>query len=318
MAVVRKTNAGATNNNKVVAKPETKATTKPVSKAPVKKEEAKEVKKPVAKAETKKVEVKKPVAKKEEAKAPVKKSVAKAPVKPATTSNNKGGKFSLKKTDTKSKSFEIKVGGQATQDAFIDIFHKKLISLTYGVSKEEAKKLMKAYSETLKEVTSIASFQDTTSGIFYGRRMINTRVTNPPKAADGLQTLMLVHPEIKVRKQLADDSQIKFFGHLSEEDANIFITVDGEEINIAEMEEKLLSQFMSQTTTKAKSTKAVSEDVSEDVEEDVEEEYVEEDLVEEEADELDEEASEELEADLEEEDDLEDDFEDDFEDEDEE
>lgn len=277
MAVVRK------SGNKVATK-----VSAPVEKKAVTPKAISEDKKAVAKPATVKTE-------------PKKASVSKKVNKPAATAKTESKKSSVAKKQTKGgkmggirltpsktpKTFEIKVGGQATQEAFIDRFYKKLTECGYELTKEQTKTIQKAYSETLKEVTEIASFQDTTSGIFYGRRIIKTRITNPPKAADGLQTLMLIHPEVKVRKQLADETKIKFFGQLSEEDPNIFITVDGEEINIAEAEEKLLAEYAGGKTSTKKASKNVKEEdevLEDEVDVDEEEEVVEEDLIEDDVD----------------------------------
>jgi len=177
--------------------------------------------------------------------APAKKVVAKkeevvevektAPAAEKKTATKGGKKMSLTGNTKTPKSFEIKEGTQATQEAFIDKYYKKLQALGYDITKEQAKALKKAYSETLKEVTDIASYQDVDAGMYYARRYIKTRVTEPPKAKDGLKTLMNGHYEIKVRKTLGDETEYKFFGDLNE-DGTIFITVDGVEIPLADEE----------------------------------------------------------------------------------
>lgn len=161
--------------------------------------------------------------------APAKKTVEKteAPV----TKKTEGKKISLTGNNKTPKSFEIKEGGQATQEAFIDRFYKKLVGLGYDVNKEQTKAIKKAYGQTLAEVTDIASFQDVDAGIYYARRYIKDRVTEPPKAKDGLKTLMKGHYELKVRKLLGDETDFKFFGDVNE-DGTVFITVEGEEIAI--------------------------------------------------------------------------------------
>lgn len=142
-------------------------------------------------------------------------------------------KISLTGNTKAPKSFEIKEGSQATQEAFIDRFYKKLLANSYDVNKEMVKTIKKAYGETLKEVLEIASYQDVDSGLYYARRFIKSRVTEPPKAKGGLKTLMAGHYEIKVRKLVGDESTFKFFGDLNE-DGTIFITTDGEEIPVSD------------------------------------------------------------------------------------
>jgi hypothetical protein len=164
--------------------------------------------------------------------APVKKA-AEAPVKNVEVSEKKK-LASLNKNTKTSKSFEIKEGSQATQEAFIDRFYKKLVALGWeSISKEQTKAIKKAYSETLKEVTDIASFQDVDAGMYYARRYITARVTQPPKAKDGLKTLMNGHYELKVRKLLGNEDDFKFFGDVSE-DGTTFITEDGQEIALVD------------------------------------------------------------------------------------
>ena len=183
---------------------------------------------------------KKVVAKKAVAEAPAKKVAPKKAepakkVAPKKEAPAKTGKKTLTtKANKTSDSFKLVEGKQATQDAFINILYNKLTKdLGYdAITKEDVKKIHKACSETLKEVTNLCSFQDTTAGIYYARRVIEARVTNPPKANDGLQTLMLKHYELKVRKVLANEEEIKFSGTVSEDDPTIFITTDGKEIKI--------------------------------------------------------------------------------------
>jgi len=242
-------------------------------------------KKPVVKKAVapKATEAPKKVVKKAEAPAPAKKAVAKkavaAPAKKtvakAAPAKTAGKKF-LAKANKTSDSFKLVEGKQATQDAFIALFHKKLTALNYGeITKEEVKQIQKAYSETLKEVTNLCSFQDTTAGIFYARREIEARVTNPPKAADGLQTLMLKHYELKVRKVLANEDEIKFSGTVSEEDPNVFITVDGQEININD------TTASAPVAEEADEEEEVEEEATEEVDEEVEEEEADEELLDE-------------------------------------
>lgn len=170
--------------------------------------------------------------------APVKKTVeAEATSVVEKKTATKGGKKMTLTGNTKTpKTFEIREGSQATQEAFIDRYYKKLQALGYDITKEQAKSLKKAYSETLREVTDIASYQDTDAGIFYARRYIESRVTQPPKAKDGLKTLMMGHYELKVRKLIGDESEIKFFGDVNE-DGTVFITTEGEEISLVTEEE---------------------------------------------------------------------------------
>lgn len=167
--------------------------------------------------------------------APVKKTAeVKAEATPAVEKKTaaKGGKrLSLTGNTKTPKSFEIKEGTQATQEAFIDKFYKKMQELGYDVTKEQVKKIKTAYSETLREVTDLASYQDTDAGFFYARRYIETRVTQPPKAKNNLKTLMLGHYEIKVRKLIGDESEIKFFGEVSADGKNFIAHVFDEEGN---------------------------------------------------------------------------------------
>ena len=205
----------------------------------------------------------------------VKKSTEKTAA-PATK-KTESKKMSLTGNTKTPKTFEIKEGSQATQDAFIDRFHKKMLALGYDVTKEQVKNIKKAYSETLKEVTDIASYQDTDANIFYARRYIEARVTAPPKAKDGLKTLMNGHYELKVRKLLGDENEFKFFGDVNE-DGTIFTTVDGEEIVIGEEEVEV------KPVAKKKIAKKAPVVVEEEIEE---EENIEEELETEEDDEFD-------------------------------
>lgn len=242
-------------------------TKKPVVKKAVAPKATEAPKKVVKKAEA---PAKKAVAKKA-VPAPAKKAVAKTAPAKATT-----GKKFLAKANKTSDSFKLVEGKQATQDAFIALFHKKLTALNYGeITKEEVKQIQKAYSETLKEVTNLCSFQDTTAGIFYARREIEARVTNPPKAADGLQTLMLKHYELKVRKVLANEDEIKFSGTVSEDDPNVFITVDGQEININD------TTASAPVADADEEVEEVDEEATEEVDEEVEEEEADEELLDE-------------------------------------
>lgn len=237
-----------------VTKKVVKKAAEPEKKAVVKKAVA-----PAKKAEPEKKAVVKKPAKKEEPK-----KVAKvAPKKEAPKKAEKSGKMYLTKSKTSSTNFALVEGRQATQDQFIDILYKKMVAIGFDqLTKEQVKKVQKLCSETLKEVTDKCSFQDTTAGIYYARREIDARVTNPPKAADGLQTLMLKHYELKVRKVLADEEEIKFSGTISDDDANIFITTDGKKIKIN-----------STVATPKKASKVEEEDEDEEVEdEEVEDE----------------------------------------------
>jgi len=167
--------------------------------------------------------------------APAETKAVETPVVEKKTTAKGGKKMTLTGNTKTPKTFEIKEGTQATQEAFIDRYYKKLQALGYDITKEQAKALKKAYSETLREVTDIASFHDVEAGMYYARRYIEARVTQPPKAKDGLKTLMMGHYELKVRKLLGDDTQFKFFGDVNE-DGTIFITVDGEEIPLTNEE----------------------------------------------------------------------------------
>lgn len=150
---------------------------------------------------------------------------------------NNSGKMRLVPESNRSEIFEIKEGGQTTQEAFVDRFLKKLIAIGYTeVTKDQAFKIKNAYSETLNEVTSVSSYQDTVAKIFYARRFIRTRITKPPKAEGGLETLMLGHFELKVRKLLCNEDDIKFFG--TKIDANTFKTVDGQIIKNIDLNAK--------------------------------------------------------------------------------
>lgn len=150
---------------------------------------------------------------------------------------NNSGKMRLVPESNRSEIFEIKEGGQTTQEAFVDRFLKKLIAIGYTeVTKDQAFKIKNAYSETLNEVTSVSSYQDTIAKIFYARRFIRTRITKPPKAEGGLETLMLGHFELKVRKLLCNEDDIKFFG--TKIDANTFKTVDGQIIKNIDLNAK--------------------------------------------------------------------------------
>lgn len=212
-------------------------------------EEKKEVKKVVAKAPVK--------AEKKAVKAEPKKAVNAEPKKAEKTEAKKGGLFAQKKTPDSAPA--LVEGKQATQEQFITILQKKLIDAfgNNNISKKEAVAIQKAYSETLKEVTDKCSFQDTTAGIFYARREIDSRVTNPPKAEDGLQTLMLKHYELKVRKVLADEDEIKFSGTLSD-DGETFITKEGKKIKLS---------ASAPTPKKAKPVKDEEEEVEDEEEE---------------------------------------------------
>ena len=222
--------------------------------------------------------------------APAKKTTevkAEAPVVAEKKTANKGGKKMTLTGNTKTpKSFEIKEGTQATQEAFIDKFYKKMQDLGYDVTKEQVKKIKTAYSETLKEVTDIASYQDVDASIFYARRYIKPRVTEPPKAKDGLKTLMNGHYELKVRKTLGDESNYKFFGDTNE-DGTVFITTEGVEIPLNEEEEVEVKPIKKKTlVAKKKAAPVVEEEEVEEVVED--EEEIEEDVVDEEEDDDDE------------------------------
>jgi len=196
--------------------------------------------------------------------APVKKTETKqAPVKKAETNK----KLTLKGEPKAPKSFEIREGSQATQDAFIDRFYKKFLDLGYDVTKEQVKAVKKAYSETLREVTDIASYQDVDAGIYYARRYIKARVTAPPKAGNGLKTLMNGHYELKVRKLLGNEEEFKFFGDVNE-DGTIFITEDGTEIPLTEEEVEVKPATKKTVTKKAP---VVVEEEEEFEEEEIEE-----------------------------------------------
>jgi len=198
------------------------------------------------------------------------------------TTSTGGKKILTKSNKAVSKNFEIREGTQATQEAFIDKFYKKLVNdYDYDISKKQAMNFKKAYSETLKEVLEIASFQDTDAGIFYARRYIESRVTAPPKAKDELKTLMKGHYEIKVRKLIGDESQIKFFGDLNE-DGTVFITTTGEEIPLTEEVE--VKPVAKKKVAAKKPTPVVEEEVEE---EEIEEEEVVEDATEEEDEDFD-------------------------------
>ena len=241
---------------------------KKVLSAPVEAPEEKKTseKKVVTKKATKAPEEKKTVTKK------VVKEVEEAPVTEKKTVAKGGKKMSLTGNTKSAKSFEIKEGSQATQEAFIDKYYKKLQALGYDITKEQVKNLKKAYSETLKEVTDVASYQDTDANLYYARRFIKTRVTEPPKAKDGLKTLMKGHYELKVRKLLGEESDFKFFGDLSE-DGEYFITTDGDKIPLNEENEK--------SSKKSTSTKKVKTPVKEEEPEEEEEEVIEEEVEEE-------------------------------------
>jgi len=204
--------------------------------------------------------------------APAKKTTevkAEAPVVAEKKTANKGGKKMTLTGNTKTpKSFEIKEGTQATQEAFIDKYYKKLQALGYDITKEQAKALKKAYSETLREVTDLASYQDVDAGMYYARRYIETRVTQPPKAKDGLKTLMMGHYEIKVRKTVGDVNEYKFFGDLNE-DGNIFITTDGEEIPLNTEEEVEVKPVAKKKVSVKKPAPVVEEEEEDVVEEEV-------------------------------------------------
>jgi hypothetical protein len=211
-----------------------------------------------------------------EVKAAPKKSVAPVEKKEVATK-----KISLTGAAKAPKTFDIKEGSQATQDAFIDRFYKKLLALNYDVTKEQVKNIKKAYSETLKDVTEIASYQDVDAGMFYARRYIEGRVTAPPKAKDGLKTFMAGHYELKVRKLLGDESEFKFFGELNE-DGTAFIAhifdEDGNdtgktrEISLTdEVEEEEVKPVVKPAAKKVVTKKApVVEEVEEDEEEEIE------------------------------------------------
>ena len=220
---------------------------------------------------------------------PVKKAVEKAteaPVAEKKTAAKGGKKLSLTGNTKTPKSFEIREGTQATQEAFIDKFYKKMQDLGYDVTKEQVKKIKTAYSETLKEVTDIASYQDVDASIFYARRYIKPRVTEPPKAKDGLKTLMNGHYELKVRKTLGDEKDYKFFGDVNE-DGTVFITTEGVEIPLNEEEEVEVKPVKKKTlVAKKKAAPVVEEEEVEEVVED--EEEIEEDVVDEEEDDDDE------------------------------
>jgi len=247
MAIVKKTNNKTTTN----------ATTTPVTKkavAPVKK---------VVKTTTEEVEVKKAV---KATKAPAKET------KPAATEVKGGKKMTLTGNTKTPKSFDIKEGSQATQDAFIDKFYKKLLANGWDITKEQAKIIKKAYSETLKEVTDIASYQDVDAGMYYARRYIKARVTEPPKAKDGLKTLMNGHYELKMRKLIGNVDDFKFFGDVNE-DGTIFTTTDGTEITIDDTEVEVKPVVKKKATVKKPAPVVVEE---EDEEEVMEEEIVDE------------------------------------------
>lgn len=207
----------------------------------------------------------------------------------------KAAPVAAKKTDTKKltlngnpktpKSFEIKEGSQATQDAFIDRFYKKFLDLGYDVTKEQVKAVKKAYSETLKEVTDIASYHDVDAGMYYARRYIKTRVTEPPKAKNGLKTLMNGHYEIKVRKLLGNEEEFKFFGDVND-DGTIFITEDGTEIALTDEEEVEVKPVVKTKKAVKKAPVVEEEEIVEEVEEE-EIDEVEEEEIEDEDDEFD-------------------------------
>jgi len=197
---------------------------------------------------------------------PVKKAVEKAteaPVAEKKTAAKGGKKMSLTGNTKTPKTFEIKEGTQATQEAFIDKFYKKLLANGWDITKEQAKGIKKAYSETLKEVTDIAAYQDTEAGIFYARRFIETRVTQPPKAKGGLKTLMLGHYELKVRKLIGDESEFKFFGDLND-DGTIFITTDGQEIPLDTEEEVEVKPVTKKKVAAKTAVPVVEEEIEEE------------------------------------------------------
>jgi len=211
------------------------------------------------------------VAKKAE---PAKKAVAPKKAEPEKKTGKKV--LSLSKKTSSNDNFKLVEGKQATQDQYISILHKKLVALGYdAITKEDVRKIQKANSETLKEVTNLCSFQDTTAGIFYARREIDARVTAPPKAADGLQTLMLKHYELKVRKVLADEDSIKFSGTLSD-DGTTFITTEGKKIKVDTVAPATSSK------EEAEEEEEVDEEVEETEEVEEEEEETDEELLEEE------------------------------------
>jgi len=228
------------------------------------------------------------VVKKKTVAAPVKKTVnevkeTEAPVVEKKTATKGGKKLTLTGNTKTPKTFEIKEGSQATQEAFIDRYYKKLQALGYDITKEQAKNLKKAYSETLKEVTDIASYQDVDAGMYYARRYIKSRVTAPPRAEGGLKTLMAGHYELKLRKLLGDESQFKYFGDLNE-DGDIFITVDGDEIPVNEEEEVEVKPVAKKKVAKKPIPVIEEEDVEEET---IEEEDIVEDTDEEEIEETD-------------------------------
>jgi len=142
-----------------------------------------------------------------------------------------GKKVSLINKPKTTKSFELKEGSQCTQETFIDILCKKLIDREIEVNKAVTQKIMRAYGETLKEVTDVACYREPVSNIFYRRVFIGERITNPPRAAGGLKTLMKGHNELKVRKLLGDESTFKFFGEVSEDGTTFIAHVFDEDGN---------------------------------------------------------------------------------------
>ena len=82
---------------------------------------------------------------------------------------------------------------------------------------------------------------------------------------------MLKHYELKVRKVLADEDEIKFSGTISDDDDNIFITTDGKKIKI--------------NSTVAPAKKASKKDEDEEVDEEEVDEEEDEEVDDEEVDE---------------------------------
>lgn len=208
----------------------------------------------------------KPVAKKAPAKAaPTKKAASKASEKKTVATKKKADKKGGKVTPQtrKPKDFTITSENRATQDAVIDRFYRELKNAGVKVaSKLEAKLIMNVYQKTLFDVTNTTSYYDPQAETLYRRTIVSSRVTNPPKARGGLQTLVLAHAEVHFNRSTTDIDEIKYIGRVDKKNPDKFIVCEyddpedtenesyhktGEVINISEANAEQIELYSSLT-----------------------------------------------------------------------
>ena len=130
--------------------------------------------------------------------------------------------------------FEIPTEGNCTQAQFIHNFRERLVDAGFEVNKRVAKDIMDTYSELLKDVIETCSYRDNVLGATYKNSMTKLRVYPARLETVTEDTLIMPHNKVELRMEYAgmksDDYKIK--GEVSKEDEGIFITNDGEQIEI--------------------------------------------------------------------------------------